>query len=160
MRAWIAIAFGVVPSLTFASFDAHACGESLFRVGTGVRYRAQTVPLPGSVLVVAHSPESKQFAESLAAAGHRVHVVAAPAQVAQELRSAKYDVVVGPYDDREAIASATAGIEKPPAYVPVTTDDGQKALAAKEYRRHLSADDSYTQLLRVLHRALKDAENP
>ena len=101
MRASIAIAVGAVASVTFfASFDAHACGESLFRVGRGVAYRAQTAPLPGNVLVVAPSAESKELAERLSAAGHSVHVVDTPEQVAQEIRSGKYDVVLASYNDR------------------------------------------------------------
>lgn len=160
MRAWIAVTFGVVASLTFASFDAHACGESLFRVGRGVAYRPQTVPLPGNILVVARSKEAKDLADKLASRGHKVHVVAAPALVAQEIRSAKYDVVLAPFDDREQIAAETAGVDKPPAYVPVTTEASQKPLAKQAYPRYLSTDDDFTQFLRVLNRTLKDTPNP
>jgi CheY-like chemotaxis protein len=158
MRASIAIAVGAVASVTFfASFDAHACGESLFRVGRGVAYRAQTAPLPGNVLVVAPSAESKELAERLSAAGHKVRVVDSPEQVAQEIRSGKYDVVLASYNDRGLIETDSAGVAKAPAYIPVTTEDAQKALAAKAYPRYLSVDDDFVQYLRVIHRTLKAA---
>jgi len=158
MRASIAFAVGAVASVTFfTSFDAHACGESLFRVGRGVAYRAQTAPLPANVLVVAPSAESKELAERLSAAGHKVRVVDSPEQVAQEIRSGKYDVVLASYNDRQLIADDSAGIEKAPAYIPVTTEDSQKEFASKAYPRYLSLDDDFVQYLRVIHRTLKAA---
>jgi hypothetical protein len=158
MRASIAVAVGAVASVAFfASFDARACGESLFRVGRGVAYRAQTAPLPGNVLVVAPSAESKELAQRLSAAGHKVHVVDSPEQVAQEIRSGKYDVVLASFNDRQLIADDSAGVAKPPAYIPVTTEDSQKTAAAQAYPRYLSVDDDFTQYLRVIHRTLKAA---
>src|SRR5512144_2051886 len=132
MRASIAIAVGAVASVTFfTSLDAHACGESLFRVGRGVAYRAQTAPLPGNVLVVAPSAESKELAERLSAAGHRVHVVDNPEQVAQEIQSGPYDVVLASFNDRQLLAADIAGVARPPAYIPVATEASQKAAAAE-----------------------------
>ena len=157
MRASVAIAFtaGAVASLSLASLDAQACGESLFRVGRGVAYRAQTAPLPGNVLVVAPSAESKELAQRLTAAGHHVHVVDTPDLIAQELSTGKYDVVLASYNDRELIATQMAAAGKTPAYVPVTTEEGQDALAAQSYQHHLSVDDDFSQFLRVIHRTLK-----
>jgi hypothetical protein len=157
MRALIAITVGAVASLCFPSFEAQACGESLFRVGRGVAYRSASAPLPGNILVVSSRPESKQLAERLAAAGHRVRVVDSMDQVAQEIRGGEYDVVLGAFNDRERIEQQTAGVDKAPAYVPVTTEDAQKELAAKAYPRYLSADDDFTQFLRIIHRTLKAA---
>jgi hypothetical protein len=155
MRAPVA-ALGVLASLSLISLDAHACGESLFRIGKGVAYRAQTAPLPGNVLVVAPPQESKQLVDQLAAAGHRVHVVDTQEQVAQELATGKYDVVLASYNDRALIATATAAAPKAAAYIPVTTEASQEALASAEYPRHLSRDDNFTQFLRVIHRTIKE----
>ena len=158
MRASIAFAVGAVASATFfTSFNANACGESLFRVGRGVAYRAQTAPLPGNVLVVAPSAESKELVEKLSAAGHRVRVVDSPEQVAEEIRSGKYDVVLASYNDRHMITADSSGVAKAPAYIPVATEDSQKALAAQAYPRYLSINDDFTQYLRVIHRTLKAA---
>jgi hypothetical protein len=154
----IAFSVGAVAALSLASFDARACGESLFRVGRGAAYRAQTAPLPGNVLLVAPSEEAKALAERLTAAGHHVRVVETADLIAQELRNDKYEVVLASFNDRELVAAQTAGEAGSPAYVPVATEDGQKALVAQSYERYLSADDDFTQFLRVIHRTLKASE--
>jgi len=149
------MAFTVGAAASFlVSLDAHACGESLFRVGKGVAYRAQTAPLPGNVLVV--SPDTA-LAERLAAAGHHIKVVSTPEQIAQELRNGKYDVVLASFNDRNIVAAQIEGAAKAPRYVPVTTEAGQKAEAAHSYERYLSTDDDFTQFLRVIHRTLKES---
>jgi hypothetical protein len=152
----IALTFGVVAPLVFASLDAQACGESLFRVGRGAAYRAQTAPLPGNVLLVSPSAEAKALAERLAAAGHHVTTVETADQIAAELGKAKFDVVLASYNDREIVAAQTAGATA--AYIPVATEAGQKELAAQSFERHLSRDDDFTQFLRVIHRTLKASQ--
>jgi ABC-type amino acid transport substrate-binding protein len=149
--AAIALAIGAAIS-SLASSNVQACGESLFRVGKGVAYRAQTAPLPGYVLVV--SPDS-ELADRLAAAGHRIKVVAYADQIAQELRNGQYDVVLASFNDRELVAAQLSEAPSAPAYVPVTTEVDQKDLASQSYERYLSDDDDFTQFLRVIHRTLK-----
>jgi len=144
---------GAVASFSSVTFDASACGESLFRVGRGAAYRAQTAPLPGNVLLVAPSEEAKALAERLAAAGHKVHIVETANLISDELKNGKYDVVLASYNDRELVAAQTVGATA--KYVPVATEEGQKDLAAQSYERYLSADDDFTQFLRVIHRTLK-----
>jgi hypothetical protein len=143
---------GAIASCSFA-LDASACGESLFRVGRGAAYRAQTAPLPGNVLLVAPSEEARALADRLAAAGHKVHIVETANLISDELKNGKYDVVLASYNDRELVAAQTAGATA--KYVPVATEEGQKDLAAQSYERYLSADDDFTQFLRVIHRTLK-----
>jgi ABC-type amino acid transport substrate-binding protein len=153
MRVSVAIVFTVGAVLSsLVSLNAQACGESLFRVGKGVAYRAQTAPLPGNVLVV--SPDTG-LADRLAAAGHHIKVVTTPDKIAQELRTGKYDVVLASYNDRDIVAEQMAGVARAPTYVPVTTETVQKAEAAHSYERYLSDDDDFTQFLRVIHRTLK-----
>ena len=138
---------------SFVASNANACGESLFRVGRGAAYRAQTAPLPGNVLMVSPSAEAKALADRLAAAGHKVHIVETADLISDELKNGKYDVVLASYNDRELVAAQTAGATA--KYVPVATEEGQKELAAQSYERYLSADDDFTQFLRVIHRTLK-----
>ena len=85
--ATTALLAGTLTVLSFASFDAAACGESLFRVGKGMSYRAHTAPLPGNVIVVTETEAHKQFAEQLAAAGHHVQTVDDVAQLGEALSS-------------------------------------------------------------------------
>jgi len=153
MRVSVAIAVTVGAALSsLFSLSAHACGESLFRVGRGVAYRAQTAPLPGNLLIV--SPDT-ELSDRLTAAGHHAKVVRTPEEIAQALSTDKYDVVLASYNDRSIVAAQLAGIAKAPTYVPVTTEDGQKAEAAESYERFLSDDDDFTQFMRVIHRTLK-----
>jgi hypothetical protein len=153
MRISTAVALTVGAALSsLVSLNAQACGESLFRVGKGVAYRAQTAPLPGNVLVV--SPDTG-LADRLAAAGHHIKVVTSPEKIAQELRTGKYDVVLASFNDRDVVEAQIAAAAKAPAYVPVTTEAGQKAEAAHSFERYLSDDDDFTQFLRVIHRTLK-----
>jgi hypothetical protein len=144
---------GAAASFSSVTFDASACGESLFRVGRGAAYRAQTAPLPGNVLLVAPSEEAKALAERLAAAGHKVHIVETANLISDELKNGKYDIVLASYNDRELVAAQTAGATA--KYVPVATEEGQKEAAAQSYERYLSRDDDFTQFLRVIHRTLK-----
>lgn len=149
----IALTVGAVASFSLATFDAHACGESLFRVGRGAAYRAQTAPLPGNVLLVSPSAEARALAERLAAAGHRVQIIETADLIAAELGKNHYDVVLASYNDRDTVAAQTVGATA--AYVPVATEDSQKALAAKSFDRYLAASDDFTQFLRVIHRTLR-----
>jgi hypothetical protein len=152
----IALMLGAVLPLSLVSFDAQACGESLFRVGRGAAYRAQTAPLPGNVLLVSPSAEAKALAERLAAAGHHVRVVDTADLIAAELGKDKYDVVLASFNDRELVAAQTAGATA--SYIPVATEEGQSELAAQSFERHLSADDDFTQFLRVIHRTLRASQ--
>ena len=152
----IALTVGVVAPLLFASFDAQACGESLFRVGRGAAYRAQTAPLPGNVLLVAPSEEARALADRLAAAGHHVRIVETADLIAAELGKEKFDVVLASFNDRELVAAQTAGATA--SYIPVATEEGQQELAAQSFERHLSADDDFTQFLRVIHRTLRASQ--
>ena len=153
----LALAFGIAPFF-LASFEAQACGESLFRVGRGAAYRAQTAPLPGNVLLVAPSAEAKALADRLAAAGHHVRVVETADLIAAEIGKDKYDVVLASFNDRDLVAAQTAGAAAAPSYIPVATEESQKALVAQSFQRHLSADDDFTQFLRVIHRTLKASQ--
>jgi hypothetical protein len=141
---------------SFASVDALACGESLFRIGKGSTYRAQTAPLPGNVLVVAASADGRALAEGLAAAGHDVRVIESADAVAQELRARDYDIVLALFSDREAVETQESGSESRATFLPVTVAAEEATVAKQMYRRYLSADDSLKQFLRTIHRALRE----
>ena len=141
--------------LSFISTQALACGESLFRVGKGVAYRAQTAPLPGNVVVVASDQAGKRLAVRLAAAGHHVDVVETADQLAATLSAGDVQVVLAPFTEREVVASQTQSTASTATYVPVALDDSEVALAAQMYDRSLAATDSFTDFLKVIHKTLK-----
>jgi hypothetical protein len=136
--------------------DALACGESLFRIGKELTHRAQTAPLPGNVLVVASDQEGRDLAERLAAAGHDVQVIESADLVAQELRAGDYDVVLALFSDRESIEMQESDSGSRAIFLPVTVEAEEAAVAEQTYPRYLSADDSFRQFLRTIHRVLKE----
>ncbi len=87
-----------------------------------------------------------------------MHIVETADLIGDEIGKNKYDVVLASYNDRELVAAQTSGAAASPAYVPVATEAGQKDLAAKSYKQYLSADDDFTQFMRVIHRTLKAAK--
>lgn len=153
--ATTALLAGTVTVLSFISLDAAACGESLFRVGKGMSYRAHTAPLPGNVIVVAENEEAKEFAERLAAAGHHVQTVDDSSQLGEALSHGQVDVVLAGFRDREIVAAQFASSGTNAAYLPVTAEKSEEALAKELYSKPLAASDSFTDFLKAIHKTLK-----
>jgi hypothetical protein len=148
----IGIAFA---AFSLTSIEALACGESLFRVGKGVAYRAQTAPLPGNVLVVAPDQAAKRLAVRLAAAGHHVEVVESASMLAEKLSGGEIEVVLAPFNDRELVAAQTASAASSATFVPVALEESEEAQAEQMFDRSLAASDSFTDFLKVIHQTLK-----
>lgn len=138
------------------SLDAVACGDSLYRVGKGVSYRVYTAPLPGSVLVYGHSEGAKQLAQALAQSGHGVRLVENELELAVELKSGGYDVVIAPYSDHGAVeASASGGIQT--AYLPVALSRDEAEIANENYEEVMVADrHEIKHYLKAIHKTLKE----
>jgi hypothetical protein len=142
-------------AFSLTAIEAFACGESLFRVGKGVAYRAQTAPLPGNLLVVAPDQAGKRLAVRLAAAGHHVEVVESASMLAEKLSAGEIEVVLAPFNDRELVAAQTATAASTATYVPVALEASEEAQAEEMYDRSLAASDSFTDFLKVIHQTLK-----
>jgi len=137
------------------SFNAFACGESLFRVGKGVAFREYSAPLPGSILVVANTEAELVLVEQLSAAGHNIYVVSDPSEIGEELQNHKIDVVLAYYSSREVVegemSSATSA-----TYIPVAMGGTSEVSEASElYQQSLSNEDSVLNYLKTIHRTLK-----
>lgn len=148
--------------LLFASFalllsaGAMACGDSLYRVGKGVSYRVYTAPLPGSVLVYGHSEGAKQLAQALAQSGHGVRLVENELELAVELKSGGYDVVIAPYSDHGAVeANASGSLQT--AYLPVALSSDEAEMANESYTEVMVADrHEIKHYLKAIHKTLKE----
>ncbi len=140
------------------SFDAIACGDSLYRVGKGVSYRVYTAPLPGSVLVYGQSEGAKLLAEALAQSGHGVRLVENELELNVELKSGEYDVVIAPYSDHTAVegsAGASGAINA--TYLPVALSKDEAKVATESYANVMVADrDEIKHYLKAIHMTLKD----
>ena len=123
MRKSIVVAIAAAGSMLVVSGSSLACGESVFRVGKGVQYRAFSAPIPGSVLVYARTDNEREVAENLRSAGHSVAVVSSDEELAHELQSQTFDVVVAHYSMRDVVEEQAAQIASRPDWLPIV-DDG------------------------------------
>lgn len=150
----------VVIVLTFSSIfssSVFACGESIFRAGKGVHYRAFTAPIPGTVLVYARTDGERTVAEGLQQAGHNVYVVASDEELATQMQSRAFDVVVAPFSLREAVRSTASRSASQPSLVPVIDKASADMRAAKaEYKDVVLADDELRMYLKAIHYSLKE----
>jgi len=150
----------VVLSLTAVSSlstTALACGESVFRAGKGVHYRAFTAPIPGTVLVYARTDSERSVAEGLRQAGHDVHVVASDDELAAELQSQAFDVIVAPIDLRGAVETTTSQSASHPDLIPVLDGTSADLRAVKaEFDDFVKFDDDIRKYLKAIHHSLKE----
>ena len=142
---------------TIVSFEAVACGDSLYRVGKGVSYRVYTAPLPGSVLVYGQSEGAKQLAEALAQSGHGVRLVDNQMDLTMELESGHYDVVIAPYSQHAAVESSSElSGSVTTTYLPVALNGNEEQIASQSYSKVMVADkDEIKHYLKAIHKTLK-----
>ena len=134
--------------------NAFACGESLFRVGKGVAFREYSAPLPGSILVVANTEAELAMVERLAAAGHDIHIVSSPDEIADEIANHQIDIVLAYFSQRDNVESQVASSAV--SYIPVAQDGTLEITRAGElYDLSLSSSDSVKQFLKTIHKTLK-----
>lgn len=138
----LATIFFVTIALVVGS-AAQACGESLYRVGKGVSYRAYSAPLPANLLVFADSERAKEVAAQLAQAGHGVHLVADTDELESELRKGGYDIVIAPSAQRATVESLASSES---SFLAVGGGSGSSELAP---------DDDIKRYLKAIHKALK-----
>jgi hypothetical protein len=158
MRSLVIVAVSLTVSLATNSNDAFACGESMFRVGKGVHYRAYSAPIPGSVLVYARTDQERAVAEQLQQAGHNVQVVSTDVELGLEMKNQQFDVVIAPYSKREAVEEQSAEIASHPDWVPVVESGSADATLAKsQYKHTVSVDDDIRKYLKAIHKSLKES---
>ena len=153
MRKSIVVAVLAASTLLVVSEYAHACGESMFRVGKGVHYRAFSAPIPGSVLVYARTDSERIVAENLRQAGHQVLVIDNDAELATEMQNREFDVVVAPYSKREVVEAQSAQIDWLPV---VEKGSPDLRLARTQFDRVVTADDDVRKYLKAIHKSLKN----
>ncbi len=155
------IAFVVVVLTLTAVFtlstNVLACGESVFRAGKGVHYRAFTAPIPGTVLVYARNDDERAVADGLRQAGHDVYVVASDDEMATQMQSQAFDVVVAPFSVRMAVETTSLQSTSHPALIPVVdTSSSDLRLAKAEFDDVVKSDDDIRKYLKAIHRSLKE----
>jgi hypothetical protein len=141
--------------LTMTSWlDARACGDSLYRVGTGVSYRQYTAPLPGNVLIYGKSENASELAAALALAGHRVKMVDNELALDVEIQVHRYDVVIARYADSEAVEDS--GLAAGTTFLPVAANKLEAAAVEQRYEQVMIADrHELKHYLKAIHLLLK-----
>lgn len=140
--------------------NAFACGESMFRVGKGVHYRAYTAPIPGNVLVYARTPEERAVAEQLQQAGHQVLLVDSDTDLAIQLNHQPFDVIIAPASERLAVENAASNLGAPPEWIPVYGPASEENRQVKaDYRGGVNDDDDIRKYLKAIHKNLKANAN-
>ena len=156
MRALLSVAISAVALSAFIPINAPACGESLFRVGKGVHYHAYYAPVPGSVLVYARTEHERAVAKQLQQAGHNVQIVSNDADLAIEMNSHSYDVVIAPYSKREAVEADSERMAARPNWVPVLDGNADDVKSARaHYQYTVSTGDDVRKYLKAIHRSMK-----
>ncbi len=139
---------------------AVGCGESLFRVGTGVSYREYQAPLPGNILMVTRTASEKLIAEWLSHTGHNVQAVNDPANMAAYLKRARVDVVLALYKDRNTVDTQEATAGSNAKFIPIADANTPEVDAATaQYRQSLTTAMTPRDLLIAIHRTLKGNSN-
>jgi len=156
MRKLILVAVLGAVAPTLISSEIFACGESMFRVGKGVHYRAFSAPIQGSVLVYARTDDERAVAEQLQEAGHSVQVVSNDVDLALEMHNQRFDVIVAPYSKRDEVEAQSAQIASHPDWVLVIDSNSVDAKPGKSQHRYtVSADDNIRKYLKAIHQSLK-----
>lgn len=149
MKTQITVLTAFVTALL--SFDAAACGDSLYRVGKGVSYRTYSAPLPGNLLIYDNSSGARPLADELARSGHTVHVVDSEEALLAALRDGDYDIVIAPFSERTAAESAANT-----SFLPVAASREEEALAKQSYRTVMVPDrHEIKHYLKAIHESLK-----
>lgn len=140
--------------IALISGNVMACGESLFRVGKGVSFREYTAPLPGNILVVAKTEAELAMVERLAAAGHNIHVVSDPSEIAEEIQNHEIDIVLAYFSQRDVVESQMSTVAA--TYIPVAKDGTLEfEKAGQLYQHALTNQDSVLKYLKTIHKTLK-----
>lgn len=153
MRTSIAIFSALLAGVL--AHETLACGDSLYRVGTGIAYREYTAPLPGNVLIYGETAGANELAEALTRSGHTVRQVGSEEALAAELQANDYDVVIAAYRDHDAVDAQSGNSAA--IFLPVAQDQDEKIVAMDRYGDALVVDQAELKhYLKAIHKALKN----
>lgn len=140
---------------TLVHVEVQACGESLYRAGRGVAYRAHSAPLPGNLLVYASSESEQQMAKALAKSGHKVQVVSSEQELAAQVSKGGYDIVLAPFRQSAAVQASTESAQQHSVFLPIGVDRQEARVAKQAHGHALAANDNLRTYLKAIHRVLK-----
>jgi hypothetical protein len=164
MRKSLAALFGVLAGVFLASQAVLACGDKLVLLGRGIRFqRMLATKHPASILVylnpatgIAAADREYELRSLLKLAGHKPRAVATATELAKEIGSGSYDLILADYSDAAALEKQIPAAKAKPALIPVMynpTPD-QRAAAEKEYSCLVAPAKKNYDLLKVIDQAM------
>ena len=122
--------------LMAASGAALACGEMMVNSGKGLAFQSYLDSNPAEVLVLFTEDSDERAFAGLEQAGHHLKLVVNASQLAEELASGKYDIVIAEYalvDTVAPLASSTSGTR----LLPIVARGLRRSTDVKERFKHV-----------------------
>src|SRR5207249_9608157 len=123
-----------------------ACGDKLLVLGRGVRFQSDIPVQPASILLYLHrgSPSfavlnDPRLQSILREAGHKLQSAGNLQELAESLKTGKYDIVLTDFFDASSLESVVASAPSKPVLLPFVfkgtkTAKAEVASAEKQYR--------------------------
>ena len=157
-------AFGAVAGILCLVQPLLGCGDKLVLLGRGIRFqRMIATKHPAAILVylnpgagISAADREYQLRSLLKLAGHKPRAVATPTELATEIGSGSYDLILADYSDMAALEKQIPAAKRKPALIPVMynpTPD-QRATAEKEYSCLVAPAKKSYDLLNVIDQAM------
>jgi hypothetical protein len=160
----LVIAVGTLAGLLCLERPLLACGDKLVLLGRGIRFqRMLATKHPARILVylnpgsgISSADREYQLRPLLKLAGHKPQAVSSSADLAKEIGSGGYDLVLADYSEAAALEKQINGTKPKPSLIPViynpTAD--QRAAAEKEYSCLVAPSKKSYDLLKVIDQAM------
>jgi hypothetical protein len=163
-------AIAALAGLLCAVQPVFGCGDKLVLLGRGIRFqRMIATKHPATILVylnpgsgISAADREYQLRSLLKFAGHKPRAVTSAAELATELGSGKYDVVLADYAEAATLEKEVQSSKGKPSLIPVVYNPSadQRAAAEKQYSCLVTPAKKNYDLLSVVDQAMVSrAEN-
>ncbi|MEO8803437.1 MAG: hypothetical protein ABI304_03795 [Rudaea sp.] len=160
MKAMTVSTAFLAATLALITFDAGACGESMFHSGQAMRYHAFISRQPANILVYRpdttdSSVDQKRIFAGLEKAGHKVTVVRTNQALARALADRQYDVIIAGARDMSAISALLGKEQHEPALLAVLTSGPADESLRQRYPDNLRDSDGLNQYLKTIEHTMQ-----
>lgn len=152
MNRHVPLTASILLVLCLAPSPGQACGESLLRVGQGLRYQVYQAKVPATVLVYAGATRPEVLA-GLQRAGHHVTVARDAQALDQALLARRYDLVMVDSADADMVAAQLQRLAVHPDLVPVAAR--RETAKRSSHAEAIAATASIGQYLRRINLIMK-----
>jgi hypothetical protein len=141
-------------ALIGGSQAALACGEMMVNAGKGLAFQSWLAQVPANVLVLYTEGSDERTYAGLEQAGHHLTLVTDATQLAEELATGSYDIVIAEYDMADTVAPITAG-RQATRFLPIVQKSMRKSEAVRDrFEQFLIEGTGVSRYLSVIDRVL------